>query len=145
MAKISGAVHHVATVTDNRQEVISFLTEVLGFRDVNNYDVGGQAAAGILSWPRASTQDVTLSMVGDSPHGLVEVIEIPDDLLGEVDPGIALMSVAVKDVEGVLDECRRRRYVCQGPRTVLSATMHLTVGIVRVGGLVFELVRFEKK
>lgn len=144
MAKLSGAVHHVATVTDNRQQVISFLTEVLGFQNVNNYDVGGQAAADILSWPTASNQDVMLSMVGDTPHGLVEVIEIPNDLLSEVDPGIALMSVAVKDVEGVLDECRRRQYVCQGPRTVISATMHLTVGIVRVGGLVFELVRFEK-
>lgn len=144
MAEPPVSVHHVATVTREPEAVRSFLVELLGFNGVAKHEVGADDAASLLDWPASSSQDVVgLDMIGGGASGLVEVIAIPDDL-DELKPGIALLSIAVRDVEGILDEARARGLDCVGPRSVISKTMHLTVGLITVGGIKFELVRFEK-
>ena len=79
------------------------------------------------------------ALLGPDSHLTVEVMPLPAELAGRVVPGTTSISLAVDDLEARVAACR-------------AAGLDVTVGIgggdlpyavVTVGGLEFELVRFE--
>ncbi len=82
-------------------------------------------------------------MLGQGPGGLVEVIEIPKALRGTVEPGFALASFSIPDLEARVDLCRARGIEVSDPIRTKNEVLDLSGSVAKVGGLAFELLRFE--
>ena len=98
----------------------------------------------LLSWPEGSPA-TSAWMLGSGSAGLVEVVQIPPALSTEVSPGLGLVTFATPALEARLETCRVRGQVTSrlhefhpNPTTSVSAA------ITRVGGIPFELVRYER-
>lgn len=133
--------HHIACVTDDPDAVIAFLTEVLGLELTGELRAPGDATSTILGWPE--NDGARGWMLGRGQGGLVEVIEIPDDLRGKVQPRFALISFATPDLEERVARCRERGIEVTDPIRTKGQGLDLSGSVATVGGLAFELLRFE--
>ena len=104
MAKRS---HHIACVTDDPDAVIGFLTDVIGLELTGRLHAPGDATSTILGWPE--NDGAQGWMLGQGPGGLVEVIEIPEALRDRVQPGFALASFSIPDLEDRVEQRPRAR------------------------------------
>lgn len=133
--------HHIACVTDDPEAVIEFLTKVLGLELTGELRAPGDATSTILGWPE--NDGAQGWMLGRGQGGLVEVIRIPDELRGQVEPRFALISFATPDLEDRVQECRNRGIDVSEPIRTKGEGMDLSGAVATVGGLAFELLRFE--
>lgn len=133
--------HHVACVTDEPEAVVEFLTEVLGLELTGRLRAPGDATSTILDWPENDGAEGW--MLGTGSGGLVEVIRIPEELRGRVQPTFALISFATPDLEARVDQCRGRGIEVTDPIRTKGDGLDLSGSVARVGGLAFELLRFE--
>lgn len=132
--------HHVALLTDDPDAVHTFLTEVVGLDVHLRFRVAGADLERTAGWPPSEGAAVT--MYGRPPAGIVEVLAIPEALRGEVRPGIWLTSFATGDVERLVEAARARGFAPTDPLTV-DGEVRLTASMVEVGGVTWELVRFD--
>jgi catechol 2,3-dioxygenase-like lactoylglutathione lyase family enzyme len=132
--------HHVACATDDPDRVHEFLTEVVGMPEHLRFRVAGEALTATGGWPPSDGADVV--MYGTAPAGIVEVIAIPDELRGRVAPGIWLVSFATSDVDAAVAAARARGFEASDPYAV-TGDVSLTASFATVGGIPFELVRFD--
>jgi catechol 2,3-dioxygenase-like lactoylglutathione lyase family enzyme len=133
--------HHIACVTDDPEAVIAFLTEVLGLELTGRLRAPGDATSTILGWPENDGAEGW--MLGKGSGGLVEVIRIPDELRGRVEPRFALISFATPDLEARVEQCRERGIAVTDPIRTKGEGLDLSGSVATVGGLAFELLRFE--
>jgi catechol 2,3-dioxygenase-like lactoylglutathione lyase family enzyme len=133
--------HHIACVTDEPEAVITFLTEVIGLELTGTLRAPGDATSAILGWPENDGADGW--MLGKGSGGLVEVIRIPDGLRDEVAPQFALISFATPDLEDRVARCRERGITVNDPIRTKGEGLDLSGAVAHVGGLAFELLRFE--
>ena len=133
--------HHVACVTDDPAAVHAFLTEVVGLPEHLRFRIPGADLETTAGWP---PNDGTVAVLyGTQPAGLVEVVAIPEELRGVVAPGMWLVSFAAPDLEARVAAARAQGVEVTDPyRTV--GEVDLTAAFATVGGIGFELVRFEK-
>jgi len=131
--------HHIACVTDDRDGVVQFLTDVIGLEVTGELHAPGDSTSAILGWPENDGADGT--MLGRGPGGLVEVIAIPDELRGTVEPGFAVISFAMPDLEDRVEACRTRGIAVSD--VIHTESLGLSGAVAHVGGLGFELLRFE--
>lgn len=131
--------HHLACVTDDRDAVVRFLTEVVGLEVHGELHAPPDSCAAILGWPE-DNPGADGTMLGEGPGGLVEVIEIPDSLAGRVQPGIALASFATPDLEDRVEAARR--FGAEVSDVIGTEELGLQGSVARVGGIAFELLRF---
>lgn len=134
------ASHHVAVLTDDAAAVHTFLTEVVGLPEHLRFHVSGENLAQTAGWPPSDGADVV--MYGTPPSGIVEVIEIPHELRAVVSPRMWLTSFAVGDVEARVASARRLGFAASDPVRV-TGDVDLTASMIEVGGVTWELVRFE--
>jgi catechol 2,3-dioxygenase-like lactoylglutathione lyase family enzyme len=132
--------HHVACVTDDPEAVVAFLQDIVGLEVTGRLVAPGDATTAILGWPENDGAEGW--MLGQGPGGLVEVIRIPDELRDRVTPGFALISFATPDIEGIVERCREHGVAVAEP--VHTPSLGLTGTVATVGGLAFELLRFER-
>jgi catechol 2,3-dioxygenase-like lactoylglutathione lyase family enzyme len=130
--------HHIACVTDDRAGVVRFLTDIIGLEVTGELHAPGDSTSAILGWPPNDGADGT--MLGQGPGGLVEVIQIPADLEGKVEPGFALISFAMPDLEARVEDCRARGIEVSD--VIHTEGLDLSGAVAHVGGLGFELLRF---
>jgi catechol 2,3-dioxygenase-like lactoylglutathione lyase family enzyme len=132
--------HHVACFTDDPDAVHAYLTEVLGMPEHLRFHIPGDDLVATAGWPpNGGTEAV---MYGTQPAGLVEVIAIPEELRAVVRPGPWLVSFAAPDIDARIDAARGQGLEHTEPyRTV--GDVRLTASFTTVGGIPFELVRFD--
>ena len=132
--------HHVACITDDPGAVDRLLTDVLGLAVHLRFRADGDDMARAAGWPPSGGADVV--MYGRPPAGIVEVIAIPDELKGLVEPRIWLVSFATADIDSVVDRARRAGFD-PSPPDPSRGEVRLTTSVVDVGGITWELVAFD--
>ena len=134
--------HHAVCVTDDESSVVKFLDEVLGMPVQSEMWLPGSHTASMLQWPDGN-EGASALMLGSGPAGLVEVVSIPASLAGVAQPGIGMLSFAVRDLAGTVERCRNLGLAVSEISRVRSSGVDVSVATVTAGGIKFELVRFE--
>ena len=136
------ASHHAVCVTDDQAAVVAFLQQGLGLRVGPEVALGGSSTASVLGWPEGNPGANGL-MLGSGSGGLVEVVGVPPSLFGTVQPGIAMLSFAVKDLEATVLRCHRLGLAASEITRLRSEGVDVSMALVLAGGIRFELVRYE--
>jgi hypothetical protein len=133
-------IFHAVVLTEDIESTIRFLHEVAAIRPVRRYDPEPDQLHAAFGWP--TDNKTHAAIVGEGP-GMMEVIEIPVALRGEVAPGVSLLAVATTDVQERVEAARAAGFDPESVRTASGADgMSITVAPVRVGGVGYEFVRF---
>jgi catechol 2,3-dioxygenase-like lactoylglutathione lyase family enzyme len=133
-------IFHAVVLTDDLEGTLRFLHDVSGIKPVRRYQPEPEQLAAAFGWPTHIRAPA--AMVGEGP-GMMEVIEIPAGLRGEVAPGVSLLAVATTDVDGRVEAARAAGFQPDAVRTAIGADgTSITVAPVRVGGVGYEFVRF---
>jgi catechol 2,3-dioxygenase-like lactoylglutathione lyase family enzyme len=134
-------IFHAVVATDDLEASLTFLVDVCGIGPVRRYTTPGAALSSVLGWP-AGDYVATAAIVGQPP-GMLDVVEVPAPLRGQVTPGVALLAIATPDVAGKVSAARDAGFSPLDPRTVVDADgAQMTTAPVVVGGVGYELVRF---
>jgi hypothetical protein len=96
--------HHVVMRSHSAGTFIQFLTDVVGMDIQAQFHVPGEVLEATLSWPPSEGADVTMLGSGDS--GLVEVLDVPENLREFAPEGLAAMSFLTDDYHNVQDKAR---------------------------------------
>jgi catechol 2,3-dioxygenase-like lactoylglutathione lyase family enzyme len=127
-------------LTDDIDETARFLTEVVGMTGARWFPNDSEQATAVFGWPPIS--EPGRRVVLGQPPGMVELVEIPDELRGTVRPGVAFVAFATPDVEGYAERASAAGFDVGEVRTVPGAGEASTLVPVTVGGLPWELMRF---
>lgn len=127
---------HVVLLTDELEETVRFLSEVVGMGEPQRHPQLGPRNAEVFGWPAEGT-DTERVVLGEGP-GLIEVVGIPESLRGTVQPGVAFVAFASPDPDGLGEKAAAAGFP-PGPRLEIDGA---TLVPVPVGGLPFEFVRF---
>lgn len=79
-------------------------------------------------------------IVGDPNLGRVELFEIPPE--SESEPGLAVLSFAVRDLQAVIRACEERGIAVTEPAAMDAGGDGFTVAFASIGGLPFEFISF---
>jgi len=134
-------IFHAVVLTDDLDGSIRFLHDVSGIDPVRRYSPEPEQLAAAFGWSTDSRTQAAI--VGEGP-GMMEIIEIPETLRGEVVPGVSLLAVATGDVHKRVEAARTAGFDPEPTRTAVGPDgMSITVAPVRVGGVGYEFVRFS--
>jgi catechol 2,3-dioxygenase-like lactoylglutathione lyase family enzyme len=134
-------IFHAVVLTDDLDGSIRFLHEVSGIDPVRRYSPEPEQLAAAFGWNTETRTQAAI--VGEGP-GMMEIIEIPPTLRGEVGPGVSLLAVATGDVDKRVEAARTAGFDPEPVRTAVGPDgMSITVAPVRVGGVGYEFVRFS--
>jgi hypothetical protein len=135
----SGIVKAVVLV-DNLDAVLAVMA-VVGAEPVARFEsTGAQSSVG-LGWPE--DRGATRGAVVGSRQGMLELVEIPEALRDSVRPGVANLSFATRDVEGVVASLCDQGLEVRGPvdfDNIGGGTS--TFAHVVAGGVPFEVIRY---
>ncbi|HZP30719.1 MAG TPA: hypothetical protein VFC99_17355 [Acidimicrobiia bacterium] len=129
-------------LVDDLDAVVRLLGGVVGAEPVESYESTGEQAAVGLGWP--ADRGATRGAIVGRPPGMLELVEIPPGLRGEVEPGVALLSYGSRDVEGRSSEARAAGFAVHGPRDIVGVDgTTSTLARIDAGGVSFELIRYS--
>jgi catechol 2,3-dioxygenase-like lactoylglutathione lyase family enzyme len=135
-------IFHAVVLTDDLDASVRFLSEVCGIAPVERYVPQPDQLAETFGWP-VDTGTTEAAVIGQGP-GMLEVIAIPASLRSTVTPGVALLAVATGDVDGKAEAARAAGFQPSPTRTADGAGgAKITMAPVTVGGVGYELVRFD--
>jgi hypothetical protein len=83
---------------------IQFLTDVIGMEIAAQFRVPGEVLEATLGWPPSEGADVT--MLGSGSAGLVEVLDVPENLRDVAPEGLAALSFLTDDYNSTQDKAR---------------------------------------
>jgi hypothetical protein len=83
---------------------IQFLTDVVGMEIAAQFRVPGEVLEATLGWPPSEGADVT--MLGSGDAGLVEVLDVPENLRDVAPEGLAALSFLTDDYNSTRDKAR---------------------------------------
>jgi hypothetical protein len=132
---------HTVVFTDDIDEAVRLCTEVASLSPVGPYEVAPEIAERLFGWT-GLTGPVRAAFVGESP-GALDLLQIPEHLLGEVAPGLRLLAVLTRDAPAAASSAAAAGFEVRGP--LESTTMHggpMWLTEVTAGGLAFELLQF---
>ena len=81
---------------------IQFLTDVVGMDVAHSFRVPGEILEATLGWPPSDGADVTILGSGDA--GLIEVLDVPQNLREVVPEGLAALSFLTDNYSNVKDK-----------------------------------------
>ena len=81
---------------------IQFLTDVVGMDVQHSFRVPGEMLAATLGWPPSDGADVTI--LGSGEAGLIEVLDVPENLREVAPEGLAALSFLTDDYSNVKDK-----------------------------------------
>lgn len=90
--------HHVVMRSHDAETFVAFLTDVVGMTVAYRMRVPGPVLETTLGWPPSDGADVTI--VGSGDAGLVEVLDVPEQLRAIAPEGLAALSFLTDDFEG---------------------------------------------
>ena len=96
------ALHHVVMRSHSAQTLIKFLSEVVGMTVQFQMHVPGEVLEKTLGWPPSGGAEVTMLGTGDA--GLIEVLDVPEQLRASVPEGLAALSFMTDDFTATRDK-----------------------------------------
>ena len=133
-------IFHVVLFTDAIDEATRFLTEVVGMSGTRWFDNDSDQSTRVFGWPPVA--EPGRRVVIGQPPGMVELVEIPVELRGTVEPGLAFVAFATPDVEGYAEQAAAAGFDVGPVQTVEGAGEPSTLVPISVGGIPWELMRF---
>src|ERR1700753_3110326 len=124
--------HHVVMLSHSATRFVAFLTDVIGMEVQHSFRVPGEILATTLGWPPSDGADVTI--LGSGMAGLIEVLDVPEQLRKAAPEGLAALSFMADDYTATLDRARQ----FTGEVTALDAAVALFIGTV--GGWQMEFM-----
>lgn len=97
--------HHVVMLSHSATRFIAFLTDVVGMDVQHSFRVPGQILETTLGWPPSEGADVTI--LGSGMAGLVEVLDVPEQLRTAASEGLAALSFLADDYGTMQDRARQ--------------------------------------
>lgn len=128
-------------MTNDDAAVTAFLQSVMGLEVAFKFTAAGPTVSAMLGWPEGP--DPTVRLFGSGEAGLVEVMAVPEPIQEAVSPGIAMISFLVADLEARVERCRELGLKATDIVRVQYGDVDVSVASVSVGGLRFELYRYE--
>jgi len=92
--------HHVVMLSHSATTFIGFLTDVVGMEVQHSFRVPGEILEKTLGWPPSEGADVTI--LGSGLAGLVEVLDVPEQLRKAAPEGLAALSFLADDYGATL-------------------------------------------
>ena len=83
---------------------IQFLTDVVGMDVQHSFRVPGEMLEATLGWPPSDGAEVTILGSGDA--GLIEVLDVPENLREVAPEGLAALSFLTDDYSNVKDKAQ---------------------------------------
>jgi catechol 2,3-dioxygenase-like lactoylglutathione lyase family enzyme len=96
--------HHVVMLSHSATRFIGFLTDVVGMDVQHSFRVPGEILQTTLGWPPSEGADVTI--LGSGVAGLVEVLDVPEQLRAAAPEGLAALSFLADDYRTMQDRAR---------------------------------------
>jgi catechol 2,3-dioxygenase-like lactoylglutathione lyase family enzyme len=96
--------HHVVMRSHSASAFIQFLTDVVGMDVQHSFRVPGEMLEATLGWPPSDGADVTILGSGDA--GLIEVLDVPENLREVAPEGLAALSFLTDDYSNVKDKAQ---------------------------------------
>jgi catechol 2,3-dioxygenase-like lactoylglutathione lyase family enzyme len=97
--------HHVVMLSHSADKFIGFLTDVVGMDIQHSFRVPGEILEKTLGWPPSEGADVTI--LGSGLAGLIEVLDVPEQLRFAAPEGLAALSFLADDYSATLDRARQ--------------------------------------
>jgi catechol 2,3-dioxygenase-like lactoylglutathione lyase family enzyme len=97
--------HHVVMLSHSADKFIGFLTDVVGMDIQHSFRVPGEILEKTLGWPPSEGADVTI--LGSGLAGLIEVLDVPEQLRFAAPEGLAALSFLADDYSATLDKARQ--------------------------------------
>jgi catechol 2,3-dioxygenase-like lactoylglutathione lyase family enzyme len=136
----SGIVKAIVLV-DDLDATVRFLTEIVGVTPVTFFESTAEQASAGLGWPQG--KGATQGAIVGSRQGLLELVEIPEALRGDLQPGVAGLSFGSRDVAAGAAAAREAGFDAEDPFQIIGVDGGLsTISRVAVGGVPFELINF---
>ena len=127
--------HHVVMLSHSADRFIGFLTDVVGMDIQHSFRVPGEILETTLGWPPSEGADVTI--LGSGLAGLVEVLDVPEQLRSAAPEGLAALSFLADDYGSTLD----RAHQFGGEITVLDTGVPgVDLFICTMGGVPMEFM-----
>ena len=89
------SLHHVVMRSHSAHTLIEFLSDVVGMAVQFQMHVPGEVLEKTLGWPPSAGAEVT--MLGSGDAGLIEVLDVPEQLRAFVPEGLAALSFMADD------------------------------------------------
>lgn len=99
---MSTQLHHVVMRSHSAPTFVKFLTDVVGMTVQAEFRVPGEVLETALQWPPSDGADVTI--LGDGMVGLVEVLDVPEQLRDVAPEGLAALSFMTDDFARTQDK-----------------------------------------
>ena len=131
--------HHVSVQTPDPEDLV-WLMQDIGLSAAHRVDVPEVAATELLRWPGRPA--ATTATLYGREGCMVEVIDLPADLVDVVPPSMAMLTFAVRDVFAAAGRCRDRGLTVVGPLELRNGTLDLIAARVEASGLAVELVQY---
>jgi hypothetical protein len=100
----SGQLHHVVMRSHSAATFVKFLTDVAGMSVQAAFRVPGEVLEATLKWPPSDGADITI--LGSGTAGLIEVIDVPEQLRAVAPEGLAALSFMTDDFAKTQDKAR---------------------------------------
>lgn len=127
--------HHVVMLSHSAPTFIRFLTDVVGMDVQYSFPVPGEVLETTLGWPPTDGADVTI--LGSGEAGLVEVLDVPEQLRPSVPEGLAALSFLTDDYDAVQAKAREHA----GDVTVFDTGVPgVDLFVCRMGGVPIEFM-----
>jgi hypothetical protein len=127
--------HHVVMLSHSATKFIGFLTDVVGMDIQHSFPVPGEILEKTLGWPPSEGADVTI--LGSGAAGLIEVLDVPEQLRAAAPEGLAALSFMADDYSTIHDKARE----FTDDITVLDTGMpRVDLFICTVGGVPMEFM-----
>lgn len=97
--------HHVVMLSHSAPTFIGFLTDVVGMDVQASFRVPGEILEATLGWPPSEGGDVTF--LGGGTAGLIEVLDVPENLRNVVPEGLAALSFMSDDNRVAKEKARQ--------------------------------------
>jgi catechol 2,3-dioxygenase-like lactoylglutathione lyase family enzyme len=102
---VPNQLHHVVMLSHSATRFVGFLTDVVGMEVQHSFRVPGQILETTLGWPASEGADVTI--LGSGIAGLVEVLDVPEQLRTAAPEGLAALSFLADDYGAMHDRARQ--------------------------------------
>jgi catechol 2,3-dioxygenase-like lactoylglutathione lyase family enzyme len=127
--------HHVVMLSHSANRFIGFLTDVVGMDIQHSFRVPGGILEATLGWPPSEGADVTI--MGSGLAGLVEVLDVPEQLRSAAPEGLAALSFLADDYSDTLDKARR---LASGVTVLDTGLPGVDLFICTMGGVPMEFM-----
>ena len=127
--------HHVVMCSHSADTFITFLTDVVGMDIQSQFPIPGEVLETTLGWP--PSDGATLTMLGSGDAGLVEVLDVPENLRDAAPEGLTALSFLADDYNATQEKAR----AMAGDVTVLFGDVPgVNLFICTMGGVPMEFM-----